>query len=120
MPALGWGVIIFLIISLPSNALPSTEKLGIPHFDKIVHFMMYAILGALILLGYGRFRPNAVASKKQLVISLSAGVFYGIITEFLQHCCFPDRHGNIYDVLANGFGTVFGVLLVVLFYNIRK
>lgn len=120
MPALFWGVIVFLIISLPSSALPSTEKLRIPHFDKIVHFVMYAVFGALILLGHGRFKHKTSASKNQVIMSISVGILYGIITEFLQFCCFPDRHGNIYDVLANGFGTVFGVFLVVLFYKMSK
>ncbi len=120
LPALIWGLIIFLIISLPSSALPPTEKLRIPHFDKIVHFVMYAVLGALILLGYGKFSRNTYTNAKQLIISLSTGITYGIITEFLQHCCFPDRHGNIYDVLANSFGTVFGVFLVVVLFKTNK
>ncbi len=120
LPALIWGVIIFMIISLPSSALPPTEVYNIPHFDKIVHFTMYAIFGVLMLFGFGRFKRNAEISHKHLIISITTGVFYGILTEFLQHCCFDDRHGNIYDVAANVFGTVFGVVLIVALNKNRK
>jgi VanZ family protein len=114
LPAFIWGVIIFLIISLPTSALPATDKLHIPHFDKIVHFTMYAVLGAFMLLGFGKYKRVTSITNKHIMISLALGVFYGIVTEYLQHCCFADRHGNIYDALANGFGTVFGVFMIVI------
>ena len=120
MPALIWGMIILLIISLPNSAHPPTEKLRIPHFDKIVHFLMYAVFGALILLGYGKFDRNAITTAKQLIVSVSLGIAYGTVTEFLQHFYFTYRDGNIYDVIANGFGTVFGVLIVVALQKTKK
>jgi VanZ family protein len=120
LPAFIWGVIIFLIISLPTGALPATDKLHIPHFDKIVHFTMYFAFGAFIVLGFGKYKRATSITSKHIIISLVAGVFYGVITEYLQHCCFADRNGNIYDALANGFGTVFGVFMIVILNKISK
>lgn len=79
---------------------------------------MYTVFGAFMVLGFGKYNRVTSITGNHIIISLVVGVFYGIITEYLQHCCFADRHGNIYDALANGFGTVFGVFMIVILNKI--
>lgn len=110
IPAFLWALVIFVIISVPAGSIPSTEKLNIPHVDKIVHFFIFALLGAFTLWG---FLKKKHSRARGIAISLFICILYGIGTEYLQHCCLDDRHGNLYDVAANSFGTVFGVLLML-------
>ncbi len=111
LPAFMWALVIFVIISAPASSLPSTERLNIPHFDKIVHFIIFAILGGLLLWG---FLKRKSSKAKGIVLSLTIGILYGVLTEYLQYCCFEDRHGNLADLVANSFGTVFGVFLMMM------
>ncbi len=110
-PALLWGLIILLIIGLPGENIPESGLLNIPHIDKVVHFVLFAVMGALLVYGYRKKHQGRTLHGRQLLICITLGVFYGILTEFLQYCCFSDRHGNVPDAIANGFGTVFGVIL---------
>ena len=70
---------------------------------------MFMVLGVFMVWGYSK--SNSLQTR-QILISLLAGIAYGALTECFQHCCLPERNGNIYDFFANAFGTVFGVLLM--------
>ena len=111
IPAFLWALVIFMIISAPASSLPATDKLNIPHIDKIVHFIIFAILGGLMIRG---FLLRGSTRTKGVIVSLICGLLYGVMTEYLQHCCLDDRHGNFADVLANSFGTVFGIFLMMV------
>ncbi len=108
-PAWLWGLLIFFIVTLPPSSLPPTEQLNMPHFDKLVHFGLFLVLGVLMVWGYGK---SGRLHSKQIVISLLVGIAYGGLTEYFQHCCLTERHGNVFDFYANAFGTVFGVFLM--------
>lgn len=111
MPVIVWGVVIFVIISMPPSAIPPTDKLRIPHIDKIIHFAIFFVFGALLMFGFIKVGKEGL---KYLFISILVGVAYGGFTEYLQHCCFAGRFGTFADFLADGFGTVFGVSLMSL------
>ncbi len=109
LPSVIWGVVIFVIISIPPSAVPPTDKLRIPHIDKIIHFGIFFVLGFLLVLG---FLKSGRQQFKHFLISVLIGVSYGAFTEYLQYCCIAGRHGAFSDFIADGFGTVFGVLLM--------
>lgn len=115
IPAFIWASLIFIAISLPGSYIPKTGLNKIQHFDKLVHFGLFLVLG--FLLSYGFFSQPQL--KMQIwyyaAISLFIGIFYGAITEIMQFLFFTLRHGNFYDFLANSFGTIFGILLFVIF-----
>jgi len=112
IPALLWALVIFVIVSVPASSIPSTGRLNIPHIDKIVHFFIFFVLGALTIRG---FQKRKYSGSKGVAISLAICILYGMGTEYLQYCCLDDRHGNLADVAANSFGTVFGVLLMMIY-----
>lgn len=116
-PAFGWGLVILVVVSLPPSNLPDTRNWPVPHPDKVVHFIMFALLGILTVLGF--VKKHRSINYPAVIISMATGLFYGAATEWLQFCCLEGRHGNLADVIANGFGTVFGVLVTGIIYNIR-
>ncbi len=118
-PAILWGLFIFLIISLPGRSIPETGLHEIPQFDKLVHFALFAVLAWLLCIGFVRESKHSGLKNNHLIVCLLTGIIYGALTEWLQFCCFPDRHGSFLDFLANGFGTVFGVVLYRILHRKR-
>ncbi len=111
LPAIIWGAVIFVIISLPPSAVPPTDKIGIPHIDKIIHFGIFFVFGSLLVFGFFRLGHKHI---KYIFFSILIGFSYGAFTEYLQYCCFTGRHGSIADFIADGFGTVFGTLFMLM------
>lgn len=109
IPAIIWGLVIFVVISMPPSAVPPTDKLRIPHIDKIIHFAIFFIFGALLVYGFIKTYRQKIMF---LFISMVIGILYGGFTEYLQYCCFEGRHGTFADFVADSFGTVFGVLFM--------
>jgi len=117
LPGLAWAVVIFIVISLPPESMPRTPLLHVPHIDKAIHFIMFAVFGALVLLGLHKKNEAGSLSLKNIAIAVIIGSAYGILTELIQYCCLPGRHGNVPDVIANIFGTVFGIFIIVMAYR---
>jgi len=111
IPALVWSVVIFLAISLPAGAIPKTGLLKIPHFDKIIHALMFFILAVFLSFGFFKQSPISSLQKNYFLLAILTGIIYGAATEGFQYFWFSSRHGNFYDFFANAFGTVFGVIL---------
>lgn len=75
--------------------------------DKLVHFSMYFILSLAIYKGF--FNKNLILS---IVIACFASFFYGLIVEFLQYFLTSSRMFDIFDIFANGIGSIFAYLIV--------
>ncbi len=114
LPALIWAAVIFVIISMPPDNIPRTPMLRLPHADKAIHFILFAIFGGLLLHGLVKQLKNKSLAARHMLMALLIGSVYGVLTEYYQHCCLPGRHGHIADTIANVFGTVFGVTLIAI------
>jgi VanZ family protein len=93
---------IFIQSSYPS---PKIEP-NVPHFDKVLHFLGYALLGALLLRA---FYTTSINHRLKLIFLLSvllAGL-YGISDEFHQSFV-PYRDADVMDALADFLGSAFG------------
>lgn len=119
LPALLWGLVIFLAISMPPGNIPKTGLFNIPYFDKIVHFGLFTVFGMLLSLGLFKQREEGLLRQNFVLLTILTGLFYGSITEILQHFYFTGRDGNWFDVMANLFGTVFGVIIFRLILKIK-
>lgn len=110
LPVILWSLIILWLISIPGSNMPKTPLLAIPHFDKLVHFGIFAVFA--FLLNYGLGKQAAVfCQKHQYIISLLIGGVYSAGTELLQYFFIPARSGEFWDFLANLAGCVVGVLV---------
>lgn len=115
----GWMTLITWA-SLTTFPDDDTPDINIPHFDKVVHFVFYfgaAVLGTLFVRESMRDKPALV---KTLVYVVSGAIIYGIIIEVLQYTLTDDRQGDIFDVLANSFGAVIGVLAMNWLFSRSK
>jgi VanZ family protein len=107
-----WALFILVITGIPGSYIP-----GITTFwewlqpDKIVHVFVFAVLSFLILYDA---RTQYLHSKQRymiVIVAVAVTVFFGLLTEVLQHYVFIGRSGNVYDVLADFVGAISGWLL---------
>lgn len=109
IPALAWGAVIFAAISMPPSSIPKTGLFAIPLIDKVIHFFLFAVFGFLGSFGFFKQEKDSFFHRRFIFLAIIAGLIYGSITELLQHYYFTGRQGSGWDVLADLFGTVFGV-----------
>jgi VanZ family protein len=92
--AIGWAVVIFCLSQIPAVDVP-------PVFfgnDKLLHAIVYGILGFLIL---GSMKVPAGGHRVfQPWLAITLVVIYGVLDEFHQHFV-PGRTPDIHDVMAD-------------------
>jgi len=109
-----WLAVIFysaLIFFLSSLSNPSPVEL--PHifmFDKVLHFIEYAILGFLL---FGAFMEESWA-KSPVLLSFLAATAYGMSDEFHQYFV-AFRESDLLDLLADSAGGGAGAFLASRF-----
>jgi VanZ family protein len=104
LPVLVYCLVIFIQSSLP--APDSISKIA--HFDKLLHFAAYSVLGALFYRAFFTTRFGKSELKTALV-SIFAASLYGLSDEIHQ-AFVPSRTPDIRDVLADSLGALAGVL----------
>jgi len=77
--------------------------------DKVLHFVGYALLGALFLRAFktSRIKNNL---KFMLILSILLSSLYGISDEIHQYFV-PYRSADLMDVLADTLGGIMGVYI---------
>ena len=110
-----WAIIIFVLCSIPGNDLPKTSALSIPHFDKIVHFGMFFVMGIFL------FSEISIQTKLKRIsitsIILLMIAIYGATIEYLQQNYFINRSGDYLDLLADVLG---GIIAVIMYPWLKK
>jgi len=100
-------------LSLASFSGPDTGLFfgfDIPHVDKVAHFIFYltaSFLGVFFLREKGEW---GIKLSRALLLMFLGTVVYGILIEVLQHIFTTSREADIFDALANSFGSLLGVL----------
>jgi VanZ family protein len=105
-PAVLQMAFIFAASSVPGSQLPS----GI--WDKLAHLLVYAALGAFLMLPLSRGRMAGItgaSAAAAVVISL----LYGVSDEIHQMFT-PGRSPDVMDVVADTIGASAGVLGVCI------
>lgn len=99
----------FSLINL--GGIPS---LGSSFDDKIYHFVAYALF-ALLLYNY----LNAVSIRNSFFFTILFASFYGILMEILQNLLTEYRVSDIYDIIANFFGIIFGAIMISIYKKLK-
>ncbi len=102
-------ITLFSLFSFPDEGIGFVR---IPYLDKIAHFTFHCfiiVLGTLAI----QERPSNHSGKKKPMLGLFLfSVAYGIVIETLQFVMPYGRAAEIWDILANLSGALFGVLLI--------
>ena len=93
-----WAATIFALSSIPGTSIPAPAFLGI---DKLVHFLVFAVLGALAALAWRRLGP-----------AIAIAIVWGILDELHQRYT-PNRDSSVYDAIADALGAACGAALAL-------
>ena len=96
--------IIFYISNIP-KPLP---HIAIPHFDKFLHIIEYAIFGILASRAF-KSSPREVLYKNFKILAVLAAVAYGASDEFHQFFV-SCRSCDVFDVTADLVGGTIGAI----------
>ncbi len=99
LPPAMWAALILILTSIPS---PPGAPGGIPHLDKVVHFVLYAGLGWLMTRALRTRRPMT------LIIALVSIALFAAADEWHQR--FFARDPAVLDWIADVIGAGAGIL----------
>jgi VanZ family protein len=109
-----WLALICYGLFLPANELPVKPFLNIPHFDKMVHFILFFVLCLLL------FKPLKKTGIKSIFWAPLISIFLGAILETMQHILSITRSSNYMDFVANVAGIFIATILYILFVSGKK
>ena len=98
-------------MGMPGNDIPKLPWLEHLHFDKVVHFFLYAVFIILMIRGFKLQTSFVFLQKYSVATALLIGIFYGALLEYLQGVIFIGRTSSIDDLIANIIGSLGGILL---------
>jgi len=103
-------IILYCLLIFIQSSYPSFKNAPeLPYIDKVLHFVAYALLGALFLRAFktSRIKNNV---KLMLILSVLLSSLYGISDEIHQYFV-PYRSADLMDVLADILGGLAGVYI---------
>lgn len=111
-----FSILISLVILYLSLANAKTfESAGlfdIPYLDKFVHFGLYFLFMAVIILEH----RNLFSNTRQIIVVALIPVFFGGLMELAQAGFTETRKADILDIMFNTAGTASAVC-IWLFYE---
>jgi VanZ family protein len=107
--ALLWALLIFILCAIPGKDIPPVSILEIAGIDKLIHAFMFFVLEVLLIKGFMKQENNSLLGSFPILISAILSVVYGGSLEIMQGAFYVDRTADIYDFIANSFGTIMGV-----------
>lgn len=108
-----YGLLLLLASVLP---VPEADTSVFSDNDKLVHFLLYGFLAALIFLCLQN-TDDTIASGAVCLYSAAASSFYGILLECCQYFL-PYRSFDILDIGANTAGALVVSCFFLLFRRV--
>jgi VanZ family protein len=103
-PALVWAAFLFVLSSIPGTSLPPLPGWNA---DKLVHAVVYVVLGILCLRGMRR--TSSLPRGRAVIIAAVITALYGVSDE-LHQMFTPKRSADWHDAVADAAGGLAGAL----------
>ena len=108
-PVFAWCALIFVLSSVPGKRLP---EMPAANFDKVVHAIVYGVLGALCWRALRR-TSSSIRAWIAVVVAALLATAYGVSDE-LHQLLTPGRSSDVNDVIADAIGGLLGALLAAV------
>ena len=116
LPGILWTVFVVVISVVPGTDLNYGEF----HFegaDKVAHILIYALLTLFWTIGLKRQNTYKNIRIKVFKITFIGGFSLGLILEVIQENFVFGRYFELLDLVANGIGCIFGIVLFKIIYK---
>lgn len=113
-------VVCILWLTLFPRPLGDIEPPLFSGADKIVHFMMFGVLMAMIYIDCIRGNRRKKPSVSFILYAMTAVVLFGILIEILQLKMEVGRSFEIADILADSAGAISTAAICLLLRRRRK
>ena len=107
LPVLAYGAVILAVSSIPHLQTPQVRFLA---FDKVAHFLEYALFSLLAFRSVSRLW-NLSRNNRALVVTFIILALFAVIDEYVQSLT-PGRHPEVLDYLFDVLGGTLVLLLV--------
>lgn len=114
LPVIMYGLVIIIISSL---SYIKTDQLRFLAFDKIAHFLEYAIFALLAFRSFSHL-SRKLKLNSAFIISILFLILFATFDEYFVQSL-SRRNSSIYDLLADVIGATI-VLLILRFYKKNK
>lgn len=104
--AMLWALLILILCGIPGRDIPHISFLELLSFDKFVHAGIFFVLLILTVKGLSE-SSNKHPKKTALLLC----IIYGGLLEVMQGTVFAERSADVYDFMANSFGSLVAVLV---------
>jgi VanZ family protein len=111
LPMILCGGAILAVSSVPNLRAPQVKEIA---FDKIAHFVEYAIFAFLTFRSFSNW-PWIMRRGRGWLFAALFLIVFAVFDEVYQHLI-PGRLASAYDVLAD----LCGALLVLAFFELRR
>ncbi len=102
----GFGLYAMLTFDKP----PEVGGQDIPHFDKLVHAILFGFLGWLCAWGLSAWRADWGKRLLPLLVAATLASGFGVLCELAQQAI-PSRSFELADIVANSVGALGAVAL---------
>jgi len=111
--ALTWSLITTVLLCLPGSAFPKENWFDKIWLDKWIHIGIFTLMVFL----WCRSITTLTEKKSILFIQVAFYFFlYGIAMEFVQKYFIPNRSFDIGDIIADGVGSIMGLIISLKVY----
>jgi hypothetical protein len=107
-----WTVLTILLLCIPGSAFPGGGFFHIPHFDKVVHIILFGGMLWWWVLYFDSRETNGLTSSGKIVVLLCMIIALGITLEFVQLNFIPNRSFDKGDIYANAAGSLLAGVIV--------
>lgn len=102
-----WTAFIVYALLSPSDGIPLFPWMNFKGFDKLVHFVLFAVEGALLIVAL-----NSKRTLLAMAIIVGFCVVFGGALEIAQFYFVEGRSGDFWDLLADMLGASVGAAFV--------
>ena len=109
-PLIVYWITLFILTTIPADNVPQLFE----NQDKYEHFIAYCGLAILLSLALYFQKRSIIISSKAFLFALLFILAYAAVDE-LHQLFVPGRYCDFYDWLADSFGGILGIGIVLLF-----
>jgi VanZ family protein len=106
-----WTLLILVLLCLPGSTIADLDGPKIPHFDKYVHFFLFAAWSGLWNFYLSCKNSSTGNLQKGYWLVFLAALVYGSLLEVIQYYFVPDRSFDLMDIAADTAGAAAAFLL---------